>query len=141
LGLALRGIASAAIDVSDGLLGDLGHILHQSQVGASVHASSAMQLIAARAISTGATGPFAYEMPDDLAHMCALSGGDDYELVFTAAQSQRAAVAQAGVISQTAVTRIGRIEAAPGLRVVDADGAALARNFASFDHFLSASDA
>jgi thiamine-monophosphate kinase len=141
LGQALRGIASAAIDVSDGLLGDLGHILQQSGVGATVDANVASFLIAARALPTVATGQLSYEMPEDLAIMCALSGGDDYELVFTAAPSQRAAVAQVGAMSQTAVTRIGRIEAAPGLRVVDARGEALAQSFASFDHFLSASDA
>ena len=140
LGLALRGIASAAIDVSDGLLGDLGHILQQSGVGATVDATSASFLIATRALSTGATGPIAYEMPDDLAYLCALSGGDDYELVFTAAPSLRTAVAQAGAMSQTAVTRIGHIEATPGIRVVDADGVALAQRFASFDHFLSEDD-
>jgi thiamine-monophosphate kinase len=141
LGLALRGIANAAIDVSDGLLGDLGHILQQSGVGASVDASIATQMIAACALSTGANGQFTYEMRDDLAYLCALNGGDDYELVFTAAPSQRAAVVQAGSNSHTAVTRIGRIEATLGIRVVDAHGAALAQAFTSFDHFLSVSDA
>jgi thiamine-monophosphate kinase len=65
----------------------------------------------------------------------ALAGGDDYELVFTAPVSARAAVAQAAQDSQTRVTRLGRIEAAPGLRLLDADGHPLERRYASFDHF------
>jgi thiamine-monophosphate kinase len=66
---------------------------------------------------------------------CVLAGGDDYELVFTAAPNQRAAVLAASLASGTAVTRIGQIEATPGLRLVDSAGAPVAVNFASFDHF------
>lgn len=133
LGLALRGIATSAVDVSDGLLGDLGHILKASQVGATLDADAAIELIATHAGPAGATGLF------DLKtwRSCALAGGDDYELVFTAPAAQRDAVAQAGRASATPVARIGRIEAEPGLRIVDAAGAPVAQHFASFDHFSS----
>lgn len=129
LGQALRGIASAAADVSDGLLGDLSHILRASGVGAVVDADAAAGCIAARAHP-------AFDLGDELQRLCALSGGDDYELVFTAPATAREAVAQAGRASATAVTRIGRIEAAPGVRIVDAARAPVEQRFTSFDHFV-----
>jgi thiamine-monophosphate kinase len=135
LGLALRGIASAAADVSDGLLGDLGHILERSRTGATVDTSIAIQLIAAYAYLTGADGPFDAKTSATTALQCVLSGGDDYELVFTAAPSSRAAVQAASIASATPVTRIGQIESAPGLRLVDGHGAPVSNTFASFDHF------
>ena len=116
LGLALRGIASSAIDVSDGLLGDLGHVLRASGTGATVDASIAITLIAACADSESAKCQFDL----DFLRQCALAGGDDYELLFTAPAALRSAVAQAAQACGTAVTRIGRIEAEPGLRLVDA---------------------
>jgi thiamine-monophosphate kinase len=73
-----------------------------------------------------------------LAQQCVLAGGDDYELVFTAAPAQHAAVLQAAAASQTPVQRIGRIEAAPGLRLVDAQGAPRTLTLHSFDHFATA---
>jgi thiamine-monophosphate kinase len=72
----------------------------------------------------------------ELLRTCALSGGDDYELVFTAPASARDAVTQAGLGSATRVTRIGRIEADAGLRIVDATGAPVSQRFGSFDHFV-----
>ncbi|MDM0036505.1 thiamine-phosphate kinase [Variovorax sp. J22P271] len=126
LGLALRGIATAAVDLSDGLVGDLGHILKASGVGAQIDADAAAQLLA--------TGDSA-GLDIALRRACALAGGDDYELAFTAPQSARAAVEEAGRASATPVTRIGAIEAAAGLRLVDARGAAVTQRFASFDHF------
>jgi thiamine-monophosphate kinase len=131
LGMALRGIASSAIDVSDGLLGDLGHILKQSQIGATIDTSKAIFLIATQATNTTATGQFNHEL--QLKYV--LSGGDDYELAFTAPISQRNAVQAASLASKTAVTRIGQIEAELGLRLIDAQGQPLPNNFASFDHF------
>ncbi|MFY8044665.1 MAG: thiamine-phosphate kinase, partial [Rhodoferax sp.] len=89
LGLALRGIASAAADVSDGLLGDLGHILEQSGVGATVDTTIAINLLAARANSTDTNGQFDLDVSHEKALACVLSGGDDYELVFTAPAHQR----------------------------------------------------
>ncbi|SDO95612.1 thiamine-phosphate kinase [Rhodoferax sp. OV413] len=134
LGLALRGVATAAADVSDGLLGDLGHILQASGVAAVVDTSIAMQLIATNADNLCAEGLF--DVKKILA--CVLAGGDDYELVFTAPPSARQAVQAAAAQAQTRVTRIGQIEAAssaPAVRLVDAAGAPVLQQFASFDHF------
>ena len=131
LGIALRGIASAAVDVSDGLIGDLGHILASSRIGATLDADAASALVAANKHAPGTADLFAI----DVLRTCALSGGDDYELVFTAPSFARDAVLQAGVVAATPVTRIGRIEAEPGLRIVDARGAPVAQHFTSFNHF------
>lgn len=135
LGLALRGIATAAIDVSDGLLGDLGHILKQSGVGATVDTDIAITLIASRAYYSGARGRFGTEIDRNQWLAWALAGGDDYELLFTAPASACEAVATAARTSQTPVTRIGEIDSARGLRLVDGQGQAVANTYASFDHF------
>lgn len=131
LGLALRGLATSALDLSDGLLGDLGHILRASGVGACINTSITIKLIAAGARYTSAGGQFDTE----LLHQCTLAGGDDYELAFTAPADRRADVAAAAHASGTPVTRVGVVEAEPGLRLVDAEGRALERRYASFDHF------
>ena len=131
LGLALRGIASSAMDVSDGLLGDFGHILKASGVGACIRTDETIKLIAAGAFPSSATGQF----DQKLLQQCTLAGGDDYELLFTAPPQHRAAVAEAATQSQTPVTRIGQVEAAPGLRLLDAQGMPVENRFASFDHF------
>ena len=135
LGLALRGIASAAIDVSDGLLGDLSHILERSQVGATVLADDAIQSIASYAYSKRSTGQFFINLSSENWRALALAGGDDYELLFTAPHHQRDAVSAAALASQTPVRRIGHIDADPGLRVLDAQGQAVQNTYASFDHF------
>lgn len=119
LGQALRGIATAAIDISDGLLGDLGHILAASGVGACI------ELDALPRSATLAAQTAAWQ------RACLLAGGDDYELVFTAPPGVR--LPDVGVL----LTRVGRIEAEPGLRVVDARGEAVAHGLRSFDHFAS----
>ena len=131
LGLALRGIASSAMDVSDGLLGDFGHILKASGVGASIRTDETIKLIAAGAYPSSATGQF----DQKLLQQCTLAGGDDYELLFTAPPQHRAAVAAAAAQSQTAVTCIGQVQAEPGLRLVDSQGQPVEHRFASFDHF------
>lgn len=131
LGQALRGIAHSAIDVSDGLLGDLGHVLRASGVGACIDLSKTINLIATSADCISATGQFDTE----LLQQCTLAGGDDYELAFTAPVARRADVAAAAQASATPVARIGRIEAAPGLRLLDAHGQLVAQRYASFDHF------
>ena len=133
LGQALRGVASSALDVSDGLLGDLGHILRASGTGACIDTSITTYLIAISALPISARGKF----DPELLHQCTLAGGDDYELAFTAPVARRAAVAAAALASRTPVTRIGRIEAEPGLRLVDAQGRPVARRYASFDHFAA----
>ncbi len=135
LGLALRGIASAAIDVSDGLLGDLGHILKQSGVGATVNVDIATQLVAAYADCVLANGQFNTEILPGQWRAWALAGGDDYELLFTAAPGQREAVAAAGRASVTKVTRIGHIHAQTALNLVDNAGSAVNNRYTSFDHF------
>ncbi|MEN9904728.1 MAG: hypothetical protein RLZZ555_1293 [Pseudomonadota bacterium] len=127
LGLALRGIASAAADVSDGLCGDLGHILEASGVGAELELDA---LADSAALSQDLkTRPQPQQM------RCALAGGDDYELVFTAPASLRDAVRQAALGAATPVTRLGRITAQPGLRWLDRGGRPLALELTSFDHF------
>ena len=126
LGLALRGVASAAADISDGLLGDLGHILRQSGVGARLQLADCEALLGCRT---------QLSLESRWVHTAVLSGGDDYELVFTAPVAQRAAVAQAAQTSQTPVQRIGQIEAEPGTRLLDAKGQAVDIALASFDHF------
>ena len=135
LGQALRGIASAAIDVSDGLLGDLGHVLKSSQCGVTIDTSIAIKLIAVSAIKQWTSGQFASEFSVQNRLTWVLAGGDDYELLFTAPASERAAVLDAARASATPVTRIGRIDSEPGLRLVDADGQAVSGEFSSFDHF------
>ncbi len=131
LGQALRGIASAAIDVSDGLLGDLGHLLRRSGAGATLDTPAMLELLAARSQAAGGGG-----LPDAQVQLdCVLAGGDDYELAFTAPPDRRAAVQDAAATSGTPVTRIGRVEAEPGLRLLDADGRPLERQYRSWDHF------
>jgi len=126
LGQALRGIANAMADISDGLLGDLGHILQSSQVGASIDWPASQGLLAATA---------SWSCPEMLAMTCVLTGGDDYELVFTAPASARLAVYDAATASGTAVTRIGQITAQRQLTVQDAQGRAIQHSLRSFDHF------
>jgi thiamine-monophosphate kinase len=125
LGTALRGIASSAIDLSDGLAGDLGHVLRQSGVAAviDVDALPRSAVLAAQ--------PLAVQ------HACLLAGGDDYELLFSAPAALRSAVLAAAGRAQGAVTvtRCGRIEAGSGLRVTDGRGAPVAWAGRGFDHF------
>ncbi|MFP3890051.1 thiamine-phosphate kinase [uncultured Ralstonia sp.] len=127
LGLALRGIARAALDVSDGLLGDLGHILVQSQVGATVEVDRVPRSATLAA------------QPPERQLQCTLAGGDDYELCFTAPAEARDAVLAAGLRAGVPVTRIGRIDAEAGLRLIDAHGAPVTFTQAGFDHFASPS--
>lgn len=131
LGQALRGIASSALDVSDGLLGDLGHILDMSQVGATVDSRFTMPLIAASSYPQSAS----WQLSPEIQQQCTLAGGDDYELCFTAPSSLHHAVLAAGNDSATPVHCIGSIDAEPGLRVIGADGMPLQHTWMSFDHF------
>lgn len=126
LGMALRGVASAATDISDGLLGDLGHILRQSGVGAVLQVEACEALLACRE---------AVALTSERLRHCVFSGGDDYELVFTAPASHRAAVTQAALHSQTPVSCIGTITTGDGLELRDVQGHPVKARFASFDHF------
>jgi len=127
----LRGIASSAIDVSDGLAGDLGHILKASGTGAVIDTEIASNLIAACAHHAWPEGQFDSETRLRLA----LTGGDDYELAFTAPPARHQAVLAAARAAQTPVTRIGRIEASPGLWLAGADGQRSPLAARAFDHF------
>ena len=123
LGVALRGVATSAIDISDGLQGDLAHLLRRSGVGARLDVDRlprSAQLAA---------------QPLAVQRECTIAGGDDYELLFTAPATRAAAVRSAAEAAGVAVTRIGAIEAEPGLRRVDAQGRAVADTWGSFDHF------
>jgi thiamine-monophosphate kinase len=125
LGLALadQPIAHAALDISDGLVGDLGHILAASRVGATLD------------VDALPAGPVLARQPLELRRRFTAAGGDDYELCFTAPVASREAVLEAGRASGTAVTRVGRIEAEPGLRFVGADGGPLDLKLSGWDHF------
>lgn len=139
LGQALRGIASAALDVSDGLLGDINHLLHASGVGADIAWTHASQLIAASALWTGDRAGFSRDFSLALHRHCILAGGDDYELVFSAPVAQRAAVQEAARCCDVQVSRIGSTRAALGLRLWDAHNQPIdTAAYASFDHFSSA---
>ena len=137
LGIALRAIANAAIDVSDGLLGDLGHILQRSQVGAQIDTTWLQQsnTFGEDAQAAGIS-PTLAQLPWNKRIEFALAGGDDYELCFTAPVHQREMVHAAAWESNTPVTRIGRITEAQGLVVMDPEGQPITRRFASFDHFV-----
>ena len=123
LGMALRGVAHAALDLSDGLIGDLGHILKKSGVGASLN------------VDALPAGAMLQKQSTETRRRLSLAGGDDYELCFTAPVSRREAVLGAALSADTPVTRIGTIEAASGIRLLDGDGKSLALQLASFDHF------
>ncbi|MBL8332767.1 MAG: thiamine-phosphate kinase [Rubrivivax sp.] len=123
LGLALRGVASAAIDVSDGLAGDLGHILERSGLGAELQAAALP-----RSVVLAAQAPA-------LQHECLLHGGDDYELLFAAPPAQTDAVQRAAASAGVPVTAIGRLRAKPGLDLVGPDGSRQALAARGFDHF------
>lgn len=124
LGQALAGIAHAALDVSDGLVGDLGHVLAASAVGADIELAALPVAPALAAL-------------DEARRLdCLLAGGDDYELLFTAAPGVRDDVMAAARASGTPVTRIGRLTERPVLRLLDADGQPVAQPLLrGFDHF------
>jgi thiamine-monophosphate kinase len=124
LGRRLLGLAHSAIDVSDGFAGDLGHILERSSVGARVSYEALPRSAALGRVRDAA-----------LARHCVLSGGDDYELVFTAAPAKRAQVESVAAQIGVALTRVGEIERAPlGLRVLDERGRVLPPA-GGYDHF------
>lgn len=123
LGERLRGVASSAIDVSDGLAGDLGHILERSGVAAAVRWGAIPRSAALQ------------RLPEDEQWLFVFSGGDDYELLFTAPPSAVGAVEAAARASGVAVARIGSIHAGAGLRVIDERGNAVDIAPRAFDHF------
>jgi len=121
LGLALRGIANSAIDISDGLLADLGHILERSNVGAE------LDIEALPIVDDG--------VEKELAQQCALAGGDDYELCFTAPESQRDVLMALAEQLKFPLTRIGHIKAELECVVRDGEGKAMKIEKGGYDHF------
>jgi thiamine-monophosphate kinase len=129
LGIALRGLASAAIDVSDGLVGDLGHVLEASKVGAALELTAIPRSKALdRQLASSA---------HDIALQCLLAGGDDYELCFTAAPSHDPRVAALAAELGLELHRVGTIVAEPGLVVRDSSGRPLAPLPQAYDHFAA----
>jgi len=127
LGERLRGLANAAIDISDGLAGDLAHVLERSRVGAVVHYERVPRPPAFKALNDA-----------QLEKDCVLSGGDDYELLFTAAPAHRQELeALAGELG-LALGRIGTIRDGDAkLLVLDSQGRPMAVR-PGFDHFAPA---
>ncbi|RZI97466.1 MAG: thiamine-phosphate kinase, partial [Haliea sp.] len=137
LGMALRGIATAAVDISDGLVGDLGHILSASSrgehaLGAAIQADAAIRLLGLEAPASRGREPGL--SPDDRLRYV-LAGGDDYELAFTAPPSARQAVQAAASHSRTRITRVGEVVNDGGVRLIDPDGRSRDPGLSSFDHF------
>ncbi|MEN3032133.1 thiamine-phosphate kinase [Chromobacterium amazonense] len=122
LGAALLPLAHAAADVSDGLMADLGHILDESAVAAEVWADALPSHPALEA----RRGEFL---------ACLAAGGDDYELVFTAAPAKRAAIEAAAAARGCRVSRIGRIVAGKGARLLDSAGVEIKLDKDGYDHF------
>ena len=123
LGHALRGVATAAMDISDGLAGDLHHLLAVSQCGAEV------------AIDTLPVSSTVATLPVDLRRALAFAGGDDYELLFAAPPNQAARLAHLAAQVGVKITRIGRITDGTALVLRDAKGVAIANDYRGFDHF------
>jgi thiamine-monophosphate kinase len=124
LGQRLIGLANSAIDISDGLLADLGHILDCSKVAGVVRMAEISSPACLRKY-----------LPQSLAVTCLLAGGDDYELCFTAPRAKRQEIETLSRKQQAAVTRIGEITEGSGLVVLDAAGKTMALDIQGYDHF------
>lgn len=129
LGLALRGLAHAAIDLSDGLTGDLAHVLERSGQACGLSLGASLQVEALP------LHPVLHALPLDEALQLALAGGDDYELLFTAPVAHREALQTLAHRLQMSLTCIGCIEATPGMRAVDERGRVTPLSWPSHDHF------
>lgn len=125
-GSALRGLASACIDISDGLLADLGHVCQASGVGAEL-AVDALPLSSA----------LSAEFDAGACRQLALAGGDDYELCFTVPRGDEERVAAALAARGCEASRIGRIVAGSGVQVLDSLGNEIATPRAGWEHFSS----
>jgi thiamine-monophosphate kinase len=124
LGLALRGIANSAIDISDGLLADLGHILEASHAGAEID----FALLPTSSVMSA-------HKEKQLGKQCVLSGGDDYELCFTAPVMRHAEILNISAKLGLPLTHIGKIAAGQGCIVRDANGVPLDTRDGGYDHF------
>lgn len=130
LGGALAGFASAAIDVSDGLIADSAHIAEESGCAISINA-------AALPLSPPAEKWLAAQEDKNAAYGFLASGGDDYEILFTAPPRARRAIDMAAKVSKTPVARIGATARGEGVRLIGADGAEIPLEAAGFDHFAN----
>ncbi len=155
LGLALRGLANSAIDISDGLLADLGHLLDASQVGAQIDFYSLPVSSVMRGLLTPLTPPLSggklvscpISPPDKgggglgrpggvaLLQQCILSGGDDYELCFTAPAAYHENLQRISAQLDLPLTCTGKIVAGRGCIVQDANGKPLHFERSGYDHF------
>lgn len=124
LGLALRGIAHAAIDISDGLLADLGHILECSDIGAEIDLDK-----------LPAHPSLAPRLAEDWARSYLCAGGDDYELCFTANPEREREIAAISEKLDLKLTRIGKIVLGHKLVLRDASGQPVAVEKGGYDHF------
>ncbi|HJT50330.1 MAG TPA: thiamine-phosphate kinase [Nitrosospira sp.] len=124
LGQRLIGLAHSAIDISDGLLADLGHILKRSKAAAVIRMD---------AIRRSAT--MEKHLPHSLAVECLLTGGDDYELCFTAPKSKRARIEKLADDQGIPLSCIGRIKEGEGLLVQDAAGKTIIMEIKGYEHF------
>jgi thiamine-monophosphate kinase len=134
LGQNLRGVANSAIDISDGLLADLGHVLQASGLRADIELSQLPCAPALKQVNDQA-----------LQRRCLLSGGDDYELLFTASLSMTGRIQDIADALQLPLTRIGTLHKAVGdqiglIRLHEADGSLFHPQHHGFDHFAVASD-
>ncbi len=149
LGLALRGVATSAIDISDGLLSDLGHILERSKVGAEIEFSLLPIVEVLRKNLTHPNPPLSGRerltpplirgswegLGVSFLQHCILSGGDDYELCFTASAIHHAEILRLSEKLNLPLTRIGKIVAGQGCVVQDATGNPLKIESTGYDHF------
>ena len=122
LGARLLGIASSAIDVSDGLVGDLRHVLVASGVGAVVDWNRVPRSTVLQ------------RQPLNVQQRCALAGGDDYELLFTAPSNRREAVV--AIAESIPISRIGTVTATADLAVLDEQGTPVDTVSGAYDHFV-----
>ena len=123
LGLELHGIATSAIDISDGLAADLGHICERSNLGARLELAS---------LPTSSTMK---EQVTAVRIECQLAGGDDYELCFTAAPSSRPKIEDLSIVLGLPLTRVGKMMVGQGVSIVDAQGLNVHLDKFGFDHF------
>jgi thiamine-monophosphate kinase len=124
LGQALRGLATAAIDVSDGLLADLGHICKLSRVGAVVElAALPLSPIGAKHVA------------GDAGRTAVVAGGDDYELCFTAHPNSRESIQDLAKMLGVPITRIGQVKRGKGVSLVGPDGKPVKIDGRGYDHF------
>jgi thiamine-monophosphate kinase len=124
LGQALRGMATSAIDISDGLIADLGHICRLSGVGATVELGS---------IPVSEIG--ARHFNDDAGLTAIVAGGDDYELCFTAPANSRESIEDLTDVLGMPLTRIGQIKRGKGVSLLGADGKPMKIDGRGYDHF------